>query len=74
MHVMDWLRYSVCPFVQGVVAFFQCYEAWWIIWRIMLIGPIRNETAGKDGSNSDWSLFWRPLKYLPMGMDMPSPG
>ena len=45
VRVMDWVMCSVCLLVEGVVAFFPCYEAWWTLWRTMLFGPIRNETA-----------------------------
>ena len=55
-----------CLLVEGVVAFFRYYETWWIIWRTMRLGPIRNEIARKDDSNSDWSLFQGLLKYQPM--------
>ena len=58
----------MCLLVEGDEAFFPCYEAWWIIWRAMRLGPIRNETARKDDSNSDWSRFCDFLKYQPMMM------
>ena len=30
----------------------HCYETWWTVWRTMLLGPIRNETARKDNQHT----------------------